>query len=64
MFKNLKKKCIFALECVYSFLPFNFFIWQVACGYIYSIKHIWLTILDLFREKKLKIFQKVYFSDF
>ena len=35
------KKCIFALEC--SFLPFNFVIWQVACGYIYSSKHISLT---------------------
>ena len=37
------KKCIFAQKCVYSFLPFNFVIWQVACGHIYSLKDIWLT---------------------
>ena len=34
-YENIKKKCI------YSFLPFNFVIWQVACEY--SLKHISLT---------------------
>ena len=63
MFKNLKKiffaKNVFLpyneiklLKCVHSFLPFSFVIWQVVCGYIYSLKHfIDIIILDLFREK-------------
>ena len=34
------KNVYFALECIYSFLPFNFLILQVACEYIYSLKHI------------------------
>ena len=37
------KNCIFALECIYSFLPFNFVIWQVVFECIYSLKHILLT---------------------
>ena len=37
------KNCIFALECIYSFLLFNFVIWQVVYEYIYSLKHIPLT---------------------
>ena len=37
------KNLYFALECIYSFLPFNFVIWQVACEYIYSLKHIPFT---------------------
>ena len=46
-FENISfaKKCISALECVYSILPFNFVIWQVACGYFYSLKH---NSLDIF----------------
>ena len=48
MFKNMKnyflqKNCIFVLECIYSFLPFNFVIWQVVCECINSLKHIPLT---------------------
>ena len=41
--QKYEKNCIFALECIYSFLPFNFVIWQVVCKYIYSLKHIPLT---------------------
>ena len=37
------KNLYFALECLYPFLPFNFVIWQVACEYIYSLKHIPFT---------------------
>ena len=29
----LCKKLYFALECIYSFLSFNFVIWQVAYDY-------------------------------
>ena len=39
------KNMYFSLEYKYSFLPFNFVIWQVACEYIYSLKHISLTYL-------------------
>ena len=56
------KECIFALECIYSFYLSFFFIWQVVCECIYSLKHIPLSYFrSVPRKMKLKIFQKVYF---
>ena len=60
--KYFLQNLYFALECIYSFLPFNFVIWQVACEYFYSLKHIQFTY---FRPIPLKMKLKIlYFSQF